>query len=792
MMKFIYTLLLTLISISAFSQDLFNMELVATVNTDSKANDIWGFVDGSGIEYAIMGTRDETFIYDLSVPEDPQEILRIPGNYTVWRDFKDYNNFIYGTADAGDQGLLIIDMNAPQDSIPWQYYNEEITVKGLTSNWGNCHNLYIDDDGLAYFSGCDFNNGGVIIFDLNPDPWIPTFAGTGIAQYSHDNFSRDSIIYSADIKAGTFTIQDVRDLNNPILLIEESTTSEKAHNIWPSDDGKYVFTTDETSFGNLDAYDVSDPNNVELLDFYRPERSKGDPVIPHNTHYLNGYLVTSWYTEGIVIVDGNKPDNLVPVAQYDTYDPNSFGFNGCWGAYPYLPSGLVIGADIQSGLFVLQPTYQRACYLEGMIRDENGDAINNANVEILDDFKNLASSKSSGAYKTGLHKSGTFDVLYTHPHYYDTIHTVELINGEVSIQDVKMRAKKIIHFQATVRDANTHIGIENAIIQYTNEDDIYYYTTDENGQVELEVREGNYRVLTGAWAYHTQEYVDFVLNENTGAQIFELNPGYRDEFELDFGWELNNMATGGIWERGEPRGTPLQPDMDVPTDIGVQCYVTGNNGTSINDDDIDGGRTTIISPEIDLSQLGDPALQFSYWFANFDLNSNISTEDSLVVLLSQENQLDQVLFYTNLHELAWKKSPKIPFSGFIYNPDEPVRIKYTIGDVGDFNWLEAALDEFVILDLLNTSQEFLTFEPVIAIFPNPSQSTFNIILDEQMKSTLKRIELVDQMGRPISSFFAKDISTPFGIDAELDEGVYSLLFITETAHYVRRIVKIKK
>ena len=32
-------------------------------------------------------------------------------------------------------------------------------------------------------------------------------------------------------------------------------------------------------------------------------------------------------------------------------------FDGCWGAYPYLPSGLVLATDQQEGLFILHTPY---------------------------------------------------------------------------------------------------------------------------------------------------------------------------------------------------------------------------------------------------------------------------------------------------------------------------------------------------------------------------------------------------------------------------------------------------
>src|SRR5690606_10530048 len=118
-----------------------------------------------------------------------------------------------------------------------------------------------------------------------------------------------------------------------------------------------------------------------------------------------------WYTDGIVVVDANRPENMVKVGSYDTWLGAHGGFNGAWGAYPWLPSGLILCGDINTGLFVLSPEYVRAAYLEGKVTDsQNGMAINGVKVSILSDQPNLKESDVSGNYKTGIAYSGTFTV----------------------------------------------------------------------------------------------------------------------------------------------------------------------------------------------------------------------------------------------------------------------------------------------------------------------------------------------------------------------------------------------
>src|SRR5690606_38295279 len=72
------------------------------------------------------------------------------------------------------------------------------------------------------------------------------------------------------------------------------------------------------------------------------------------------YIVISYYHDGVQVYDISDPRNPVRAGFYDTYPENTnfSGFQGCWGVYPYLPSGNIIASDITHGLFVLTPPYE--------------------------------------------------------------------------------------------------------------------------------------------------------------------------------------------------------------------------------------------------------------------------------------------------------------------------------------------------------------------------------------------------------------------------------------------------
>ena len=91
-MRLLYTIILFLASQFLFSQTDFNFELLSNPQFPEAGNDIWGFVSEGGTEFAIVGTVDNTRIYNLADPTAPVEILAIPGSNIIWRDMKSWED----------------------------------------------------------------------------------------------------------------------------------------------------------------------------------------------------------------------------------------------------------------------------------------------------------------------------------------------------------------------------------------------------------------------------------------------------------------------------------------------------------------------------------------------------------------------------------------------------------------------------------------------------------------------------------------------------------------------------
>lgn len=437
MLKTLFTLLLSISITICFSQNS-NIELIYNDNISEDCNDIWGFVDSSGTEYAVIGTITETRIYNLKDPANAQLVYRAPGARSLWRDIKYWNNHLYVTHDQDTFGITIIDVSKAPDTFSHIQYKPSLTIGGSTNRLLRAHNLYIDEKGFAYIAGHNISRKGVLILDLNQDPDMPVYMGAANSFYSHDAFVRNDTLYSSELGAG-FGIYDVTDKTNPIEIARGKSGHNFTHNAWLSTDGKVLFTTDEVASGYLESYDISNLSNIRYLDRYKTNPGN-TRVIPHNTHILGDFAITSWYTDGVIINDVSDPSNLVKVGSYDTYPQNvpASGtlYLGDWGAYPFLPSGLILVSDINNGLFVLKPTYVHAAYLTGYNFSEINevkDSLSGVTVKVLGtDIEKFSNGTS---YKIGLTPEQDYNVVFTHPDFGADTVQIKLAAGETAQLD---------------------------------------------------------------------------------------------------------------------------------------------------------------------------------------------------------------------------------------------------------------------------------------------------------------------------------------------------------------------
>jgi choice-of-anchor B domain-containing protein len=191
--------LFALLNLSSYSQ--LNMTELGYLDIPDmhglKLNDIWGYVDEEGNEYALVGAQNGLSIVDVTDPTNPTEIKWFWGSESIWRDIKTVGDYAYVTTEA-EAGLWIIDLSPLPEStdLPISTYS------GPEGNeWYTAHNLYADD-GFVYIFGAGRDNGGTIILDVTTDPMNPIEVGVFDNWYVHVGYVRDYVGYFGNIFEG--------------------------------------------------------------------------------------------------------------------------------------------------------------------------------------------------------------------------------------------------------------------------------------------------------------------------------------------------------------------------------------------------------------------------------------------------------------------------------------------------------------------------------------------------------------------------------------------------------------
>lgn len=689
---------------------------------DANLNDVWGYVDEMGNEYALVGTSKGTSIVNVTDPTNPVEVFWLPGSTSIWRDPSSHGDYAYVTTEAED-GLLIIDLSP----LPQATNLTTTLYTGPANNpWQSAHTCFVDENGYAYVFGANRGNGGVIILDVFTNPMAPIEVGVFDNWYCHDGFVRNDTMYLSNIYDGFFSLVDVSDKANPVLLGTKTTPSSFTHNSWPSDNGQYVFTTDEISGAFIAAYDISDPTNILEVD--RIQNSPGSGIIPHNTHVMGDYLITSYYSDGVVIHDITYPYNIIKVAEYDTFEGQTISYDGCWGVYPFLPSGTILAADITNGLFVLGPTYQQAAYLEGIVRDQQSNLpLNDVFVKIVgDDQSDL--TNSSGFYATGIFSPGIYNVTYEKVGYFPKTESVTLIQGQIVIQNTELIPIPPYNLDIKVYELGTTIPISGAQIKLIHPLLVHEGITNGIGEESLTLyyQDGDfYNIQVGKWGFVTSCF-DMQLDSSTGSIIVYLEKGYYDDFEFDFSWTIIGNATTGLWERGIPNPTNnTMIGTDAPYDCGSIGFVTGNAANLNTDfDDVDEGYTTLISPQMDLTSLSNPHINFARSF--FCYHGPGQFDDTLKVFISNGSTsvlLDQIGGPQG-NEMSYAFQ-SIPINGLL-TINNTMQISVTISDENpNINITEAAFDHFWVSNYITTDISENTKEK-FSLYPNPSNEKITI------------------------------------------------------------------
>ena len=288
--------------------------------------DIWGYVDeNTGVEYALLCTAVGIIIIDVSDPTDPVEVSRIgtpplpPPRHGY--DVKAFDHYI--ATNMGD----IIDVS-------------NVEIPEIIGTFQRSHNIFIEP---PYLYGACPN----YIYDIS-NPSDPVYV-TDYGDDCHDITVINDTAYVASGRSGTRII-DMVDKSNLVTLGSFSLPSEYSHHAWPTSDGNYLLLTDETGPWGLTVWDISDYDDITIVAQYKLHEF---PTI-HNVFVKGEFAYISHYTDGMSVLDITDPTKPEEVGYFDTYPgSDEDSFSGCWGVYPFAPSGNIYVSDRDSGLYVV-------------------------------------------------------------------------------------------------------------------------------------------------------------------------------------------------------------------------------------------------------------------------------------------------------------------------------------------------------------------------------------------------------------------------------------------------------
>ena len=777
-----------------------NLELLSRFPINDRLNDIWGYAAPDGREYALTCGSDGVYVLDVSDPLDPvlvYSVIDTLANYR-WFDIKTWNDRAYIVADPGSASMMIMNLALLPDTVTYHFWDN---ADGPGPLFTEAHNCWIDEFGYGYLAGSSLS-GGIAFLDLFTDPDLPKFIGEIEVGSAHDIFTKGNVLYAAGGFSSDLNIYDVSDKSAPAIISSVPLSAGHAHSSWVSGDGKTLFTSEEIPYAPISSFDIFDLQDVQLLDEFRVPVRHDISSIPHNVYEKNGYLIISHYVDGVLIVDANRPDNLIQVGQYDTSNGCS-GFSGAFGVYPYLPSGNIIVSDREQGVFVLKPTYQRASYLTGkIINKKNGNPIFGAAVKINSTEHYEVLSDLAGNFKTGQSSPGNFELLVNKGGFFNKKINIDLQSGATNEITVELEE---ITFPEKIRvtEKNNERPIVDATVAIELLDTVFYLKTNIDGEVNWPLElVGNYTIHAGKWGWQPASTTPYFI-PNSKLIAIELERGYADNFVMDFGWEIVSDATMGEWERGIPNDVPsrpcrpLAPPDDDRRDAGNSCYVTGNepiefnpNGNALGyyfNQDLD-GTTVLASPKMALkSTYLDPLLSYSTWFVNSDflLINNLtgiimrSSEEPLndTMFVYLDNGMEKVLIEKITSAHSWTSSPNFKINDIIEITDEVQLIVEVVDFPETAHFTEAAFDDFRIEEGgkegdLPFKNSFLELN----IFPNPFPDNFN--LKYSSKVDVDNLELIvfNLFGQIIEKRTLVYEKGNIELGSEWANGIYFLVF----------------
>tara|TARA_R110002073_G_scaffold118918_1_gene258282 strand:+ start:123536 stop:125839 length:2304 start_codon:yes stop_codon:yes gene_type:complete len=610
-------------------------------------NDCWGYVSGTGREYAIMGLEGGYGFVEITNPTSPVIVDTVTGPSSLWHDVKVVGDYAYGVSEGGS-GIQVMDLSDIDNG------NVSLVRNWTGGGYSTTHNIVVNEDaGTLWLSGANIGNGGLIHIDIS-NPELPSIDGGWTEMYVHDAqvvtwdegvHAGREIAFCAGGFSGGFSSTGLRivDVSNPDNPFTLSTlfypNAGYAHQVWLSTDRKYLYLNDELDEGSTVSVtttrviNVEDLNNPVLVGTY----TTGKAAVDHNLYTRDSVVYQANYRSGLRVFDALDPSNPVEVAHFDTYPgSDSAEFNGAWSSYPFFPSENIIISDIERGLFV---------------------------VRLDADLLPMALGQAQPA-PASISPAGGEEVSVN-----------AVVREGVIIESVDLMLNTGSGFApipATDNGDGTYSANLPGVACGT---DVSYYfaaSTDD-----------------GFTTTFPNDAPSNVFSVDVVSSIVEI---FEDNFQTNTGWTVSGSVADGAWERDVPAGDGDRGDPLQDADGSGQCYLTDNVA---GNSDVDDGTTILTSPAMDASN-GNATLTYSLWYSN-----NVgAVDDSMTVQLSNNNGGSWTTIDTigpDSQGGGWNEY-SFDLDSIFANPSSQVRIRFNVSDLGEGSVVEAGVDAVKLIE----------------------------------------------------------------------------------------------
>jgi choice-of-anchor B domain-containing protein len=635
---------------------------VNTFNSaNTSGNDVWGYVSPSGREYALMGLSNGTGFVEVTNPGSSRIIAFISGPKSLWRNVKTYQHYAYSVSEGGG-GIQVFNLANIDNGVVTLV--NTVDASGATPA---THTMIINEQtGYLYRMGGGSN--GLRIYTLRPTASAPNasatnpvFIATWNPKYTHDGAvfnwttgpyaGREIFFACGGLNGGqTDTGVDIIDVTNKsaIAVIGRFTYSNSnfCHQLWLSQDRRYAYINDELDEGNRGLYNVG--RIMDIANLASPiaagTYTTGIKSVDHNEYVHNNLLFCSNYTSGLQIFDLTNPASPQRVAWFDTHPEDDASpvatFNGLWSNYPYLPSGTILGSEIERGLFVWRlgsdPATITMAEGDPAVFDSRGERVQ----------ADVVAAPGAAITSAGV-------VLHT------------TVAG--STTDTPMASDDGVRWIARAPSVACGSKVDWSIEAFMDDGTSMRYP---------------------------------VVGALPAVSALTWDIRVSDACESSSGWTVGgngDMAYAGTWINVDPNGNDAQPDDDHSA-TGTKCWITGNGppGGGAFSSDLDGGTTTLTSPAWSVANMSDPWVSYWRWYSNnTGLNPN---SDSMPIQISGDGGATWVQVELVTENAGKWVERKIRVRDFVTPTAGTIRMRFIARDLGGDSNVDAGIDDLQVYE----------------------------------------------------------------------------------------------